>query len=367
MKKILAIGAAVLVLFVVVAGALMWYWMSKPLYEPGMVRASRNLQTPLALAAQSEPQFWTLDENVRLYHFAEGAGRNVVVVHGGPGYPFSEPLPGLQPLTDKYRFLYYDQRGSGRSTRPIDRFSSSNYYENMQTLDRTLGLGAQIADLERIRQILGEDKILLLGHSFGGFLASLYAAEFPERVEALVLVAPAEVLVMPPESGGLFEQVKPWLPEEMRTEYEAFLKRYLDFSSVFSKSDAELAALNTEFAKYYAVAASAKGYGVPKESQPVSMGNPPVGSGGWMVQAMYLSMGLSHDYRSTLKPVRAPALVLHGEKDLQPEKASRIYAEAFPNAEFRVIKDAGHFPFSEQPEEFFRLVGEFLARTGIAR
>jgi len=56
----------------------------------------------------------------------------------------------------------------------------------MTKLDQTLGLGAQIADIERIRQILGEDKLILVGHSWGGFLASLYAAEFPEHVTALI-------------------------------------------------------------------------------------------------------------------------------------------------------------------------------------
>ncbi len=110
-----------------------------------------------------------------------------------------------------------------------------------------------------------------------------------------------------------------------------------------------------EFARYYSVAANRKAFTVPAESQPVA-------GGGWMVQAMYLSMGLKHDYRAALRQVDAPVLVIHGDKDLQPEKASRFYAEAFPNAEFQVIKDAGHFPFSEQPETFARIVSEFLSK-----
>jgi pimeloyl-ACP methyl ester carboxylesterase len=82
-----------------------------------------------------------------------------------------------------------------------------------------------------------------------------------------------------------------------------------------------------------------------------------------MVQAMYMSMGQRHDYRAALKPVNAPVLVIHGEKDLQPEKASRMYAQAFPNAEFKVIGNASHFAFSEQPEEFAAVVGEFLSKV----
>ncbi|OGO41196.1 MAG: hypothetical protein A2Z04_05735 [Chloroflexi bacterium RBG_16_57_9] len=60
----------------------------------------------------------------------------------------------------------------------------------------------------------------------------VYAAEFPERVEALVLVAPADVLAMPQEGGGLFEEIRRRLPESMREEYAAYLKRYLDFQNI---------------------------------------------------------------------------------------------------------------------------------------
>ncbi len=357
MKRILLIAASVLVLIVIVGGAAFWFMMQQPLYEPGMVSAAKNLRAPLVPPVQtSGKDFWTVESDIQLYHFSDGAGANVLVVHGGPGYPFTQPLPGLEALTGQYTFHYYDQRGSGKSSRPITTFSSSNYYENMQTLDKTLGLGAQIADIERIRQILGEERLVLIGHSFGGFLASLYAAEFPAHVKALVLVAPAETLVMPPESGGLFEQLKPLLPPEMHAEYDAYLKRYLDYGSIFSKSETDLIALNAEFERYYAVAVRQKGFAVPAESQPGA-------AGGWMVHAMYMSMGLRHDYRGALKPVQAPVLVIHGENDLQPEKASRMYAEAFPKAQFQVIKSAGHFSFSDQPDAFARVVGDFMSRV----
>jgi proline iminopeptidase len=355
-KVIIGIVAVLLVLTAVVAG-LLSYWTSKPLYEPGMVRAGKNLRAPLAPPVQSiDKDFWTVESDIRLYHFADGTGTNVLVVHGGPGFPISQPLLGLKPLTSSYRFHYYDQRGCGKSSRPIDKFTSSNYYENMQTLDKTLGLGAQIADIERIRQILGEDKLILVGHSFGGFIASLYATEFPERVKALVLVAPAEMLIMPPESGGLYERVKPFLPADMQPAYADYVKRYFNFGNLFSHTEADLAALNREFSPYYEAALEAKGFSVPPS-------NAPGENGGWMVQAMYMSMGQRHDYRAALKPVNAPVLVIHGDRDLQPEKASRMYAQTFPNAEFKVISNASHFAFSEQPEEFAAAVGAFLSKV----
>jgi proline iminopeptidase len=355
MRRIILISAAVVIALVVAGGLWFWNEMQKPLYAPGMVREGQNLRSPLDPPVQpASGDFWQVEEDIRLHYLASGKGTPVLVVHGGPGIPFTAPVPGLERLNDSLRFYYYDQRGCGLSTRPINRFTSSNTYENMQALDRTLGLGAQIADIERIRRILGEERLILVGHSFGGFLASLYAAEFPDRVRALVLVAPAELLLMPPESGGLFEQVKAELPIEARGEYDAFIKQYLDFGSLFGKSDADLAALNVRFAGYYRVAARNRGFEVSGDSDPSLFG-------GWMGHAMYVSMGMKHDYREPLRSVRAPALVLHGSQDLQTEAASKMYASLLPNARFQVIPGAGHFSFSDQPELFSNAVGEFLA------
>jgi pimeloyl-ACP methyl ester carboxylesterase len=84
-------------------------------------------------------------------------------------------------------------------------------------------------------------------------------------------------------------------------------------------------------------------------------------NGGWMVHGMYFAMGRQHDYRDALKKVNAPVLVIHGERDFQPEAASRLYAETFPNGRLVIIKDASHFPFIEQPREFATVVAKFLS------
>ena len=117
-----------------------------------------------------------------------------------------------------------------------------------------------------------------------------------------------------------------------------------------------LAALNGEFIPYYEAALKTKGFSVPASNMPSD-------HGGWMVQAMYMSMGQKHDYRAALKSVTAPTLVIHGDQDLQPEKASRMYAEALPRAEFHVIKNASHFPFSEQPRRFCACRARILGKV----
>jgi len=79
-----------------------------------------------------------------------------------------------------------------------------------------------------------------------------------------------------------------------------------------------------------------------------------------MVWAQYISMGQRHDYSSALAQVEAPVLVIHGVDDLQSEAASRMYAQAFPNAQFATIENASHFSFADQPEIFSQIVRKFL-------
>jgi len=357
-KTILIILGSIVLVIAILAGGF-WYMSMQPLYQPGMVSRGENLGAPLTPPSQpAGSETWLVEPGIELAHFSAGEGRNVLVIHGGPGEPFSQPISGLEPLPGEFRFHYYDQRGCGESSRPIEHFESPNTYENMQALDRTLGLGAQIADIERIRQILGDEKLILIGHSWGGFLASLYAAEFPEHVEALVLVSPANVLVMPqPDADSdLFAAVRARLPADEQVEFDAFMEEYFDFGSLFDKSEDDLIAMNRKFGEYYLKimapdAALNMDSGAPVQGRP----------GGWMVWAQYISMGQRHDYSQALKEVTVPVLVIHGADDLQSESASRMYAEAFPNAEFVVIQNASHFSFEQQPEQFARLVAGFLS------
>lgn len=352
-KWIVAGALAIALVIIIVAAARRF--LRAPLFTPGMVRAGVNPGTALEPPPQSgDPSRWTVAAGVRLFHQSRGQGPRVLIVHGGPGIAARALWDALAPLEASFTFELYDQRGCGRSTRPIDRIERG--FTGMKHLERALGLGAQVADLERIRRILGEEKLTLVGHSFGAFLAVLYAAEFPERVRSLALVAPAGVLKLPAEGGGLYGTVRALLPEGRRPEFDQYLARLLDFRNLSSRTDAELSELNTQFIPFYREALAARGLPGPQGS-----GAPPPGwVGGFMVHAMYLSMGQEHDYRPALARIAAPALVLHGERDLQPEADSRSYAEAIPGARFQVIPEAGHFVFDDAPEAFAGALGDFL-------
>src|SRR5205807_16480 len=119
----------------------------------------------------------TVDLNgVRIYTRRVGDGPPpVVVLHGGPGAHHDYLLPQYDRLAHGRALLFYDQRGGGRSP----------------ARDVPVGWQEHVADLEALRKHWAIDRLTLLGYSWGGLLAVLYALEHPDRVGRLALVAPA--------------------------------------------------------------------------------------------------------------------------------------------------------------------------------
>ena len=348
MHKLWWIGGAILVAAIAAAAAWMWHAMMGPMYQPGDVRAGKDLAGPLTPAAATAER-WLVAPGIELHHFEEGTGTPILVIHGGPGYPPAGPWHAGALLGRDYRLVYYHQRGCGRSSRPIRRFSGSNVYANMQTLNPTLGLGAQVADIERIRRILGVEKLVLMGHSFGALLAALYAAEFPEHVRASIYVAPADLTVLPNPQSDLFDQVRQRLAAAMKPEYEGYLTEYFDFRRAFERSEAESGAFYGRFSKFYG---AAMGVALPRTGD--------VSEAGYVPLAAYCSMGKHHDYSAALRTAATPGLVIHGSLDMQPEIVSRGFAARFPNCRFTRIDGASHFVFEDKPGEFADQVREFL-------
>ena len=119
---------------------------------------------------------WQNDPQLYVREFGRGS-EPVIMLHGGWGAEHSGLIEAVKTLEDRYRFIFYDQRGSLRSPSP----------DSMITFDR------HIEDLELLRQELGLDTLTIVGHSMGAILASAYASKYPVRIRRLVLVAPAHL------------------------------------------------------------------------------------------------------------------------------------------------------------------------------
>ncbi len=312
--------------------------MERPMFTPGTV-AARIAAHGGSFDARARDGVWQVADGVTLRHDSFGAsgGEEVVFVHGGPAYPLRARPRGLERIAASHRVHVYDQRGCGGSTRPFTRAPDGSFYEQLKAVEARLGLAEQIADIERIRRILGRERIVLVGHSFGGLVAALYAAEFPEHVRALVLLAPAPLLVMPTDDD-LFERVRARLPERSRGAYDQYMGRYFDFKRSMARSEPELSRSFGEFRTFYALATGMRAS--PNDGD----------AGGFATLATYASLGQRHDWRPAMGRIIAPTVVVHGGGDFVPEAEMRVFASTIPRARVVVAEGASHFVLEDAPE-----------------
>src|SRR6185437_5690360 len=121
----------------------------------------------------------------RIVYSEGGHGEPVVLLHGF-GASADSWNRFAKPLTRHYRVIAPDQPGWGAST----RIESASY-----------GYPAQVERLHEFLAALGPKRVHLVGHSMGGFIASAYAARYPDEIITLGLIAPHGMLE--PEPGEL--------------------------------------------------------------------------------------------------------------------------------------------------------------------
>jgi proline iminopeptidase len=142
-------------------------------------------------------RFWRLPTGSRIAYVrvpARATPRRtpVVFLHGGPGVAdmAGDAAHFGQLARDGYDVWVYDQVGTGRSSRLRD--------------PRQYTIARDVADLEAIRQRIGADRLVLIGHSWGAQVAAGYMAAHPTHVAKAVFVSPGALAPAPDDgSGGL--------------------------------------------------------------------------------------------------------------------------------------------------------------------
>jgi proline iminopeptidase len=271
-----------------------------------------------------------------LFHIDTGSGRPVVVLHGGLGFDHTYMRSSLRPVEDELRMIYLDQRCNGRSERaPLE----------------TVTIPQLAADVEGLREHLGLDRIGLIGHSYGGFVALEYATTYPDRVSHLVLEDTSPGTFEPTEDE-LAERADPsWVTPEIQAGFELFGSM---MASGETPSDEMFIELLPAIAPVYLYKSD------PKVLAEILAGT--IVNGEVALHSMTVALP-GWSVADKLDRVTAPTLVLCGRYDLMttPECSKRL-STAIPGAELVWFENSGHFPSVEEPDAFIAAVRDFFSR-----
>ena len=270
--------------------------------------------------------------DAELYYEVEGQGVPLVLLHGGPGGTHHYFHPTFACAAGFARVVYYDQRGCGLST-----YSPGAGYTVEQAVD----------DLDQLRQELGVDRWIVLGHSYGGKLAERYALTYPEHLAGLVLVCAEPGFEAPLGPGRENEFLSEPEQERIRT--------------IHARQDLTLAQ------RVYNAMLSGdwkrQGYYKPSPESFARM-------------ALY---EWCHDtrFRQQLREVDrlgtegafegypVPTLILESTWDLTwNSKKPAVMCANHPGARSVIFEASGHSPFDDEPEGFFGVLREFVGKLG---
>lgn len=261
----------------------------------------------------------------------------VLVCHpGGPGFS-SDYFGDLAALWEQYTLIMLNPRGTGASSRPRD--------------PRAYQIDDYVDDLEQLREHLGLERMLLLGHSHGGVVAQAYAARHPGSVGRLVL-ASTLARFGPEQEEAMRRGIDKRSSQPWAADANAALEE--EQAGHFS-TDAELSALVfREFPLYFAHFGNAEaGYLDTLKSESVNAD---------ALKLFNEEIFTTFDLRDRLSSIKSPTLVISGDDDFicGPVCAQEITA-GIPEAKQVIIGDAGHMTFVEQPQAFHDEVASFLA------
>lgn len=261
-------------------------------------------------------------------------GKPAVFVHGGPG-------AGAQPFDrrffdpERYRAVLFDQRGCGRSTPHAS-------LEQNTTWDL-------VADLERLRGHLGIDRWLVFGGSWGSTLSLAYAQKHPRPVSELVLRG--IFLLRRKEIRWFYQEgASAIFPDEWEKYLEPIAEdeRHDLVSAYYRRLTSDDDKVRLRAAKAWSRWEAATLSLLPDEKRVDFFGGDEFATAFARIECHYFMNGAFLERESQLldnvdRIRHIPAVIVHGRYDVcTPLMSAWDLHRAWPEADFRLIPDAGH-------------------------
>lgn len=276
-----------------------------------------------------------------LYVEEEGTGIPLVLINGGPGGTHHYFHPWFSRASEYARVIYYDQRGTGLS----DFEPGAQGYSVEQAVE----------DLDRMREALGIGTWVVLGYSYGGFLAQYYAATHPEHVAGLVLVGAQPGLWVDYGETRQYDYMSDAEVERIRSvqkqivemgEKDNWPRDQLIRTIIFNNF------INGDWKRQFFYRPT------PTEIATIARYE-------WVNERGFNGTMSRSAERVNLAGAfeRSPfqTLILEGRWDLTwSEEKPAILAGNHPRARLVTIDDAGHTIFNENPDPFFNELEDFV-------
>ena len=287
---------------------------------------------------QTEVQeIWLDVDGIRIHCLTAGqSGSPVILLHGG-GIDSATLSWGdaIGPLSAHHRVFAPDLPGYGRSSKPDIHYTTDFY----------------VSFVAHLLDVLHLEKVSLVGLSMGGAIALSFTLRFPERVEKLVLV----------DSYGIIG-ADTWPRWVYLLTY--FYVYHLSF---LNELIYRLIGASRNLVRWQLVASgvvhNAKRLSPQLIDQVYQHAHLPGRGKAYtsFQQSEFLWNGLRTYLVDRLHEITVPTLIVNGEKDwgiplIYAQKAH----ELIPGSQLYVLKDCGHWSQREMPEEFNRIVGDFL-------
>src|SRR5437870_238686 len=262
------------------------------------------------------------------------SGDYVLVLSGGPG----EDIHSMEGIADelgkKYRCVMWEQRGTGRSKLP--RYDSS-----------TINLNAYMEDIEALRKQLHVDKFIVVGNSWGMILGLAYAGTHPDAVRAVTTIGSGPITF---EYLGVFSDNQFARLGACELEVRDFWK------------DPARETADSDRAAFERLRAATVAYFYDRKKALLMAAELDPKDYNFHVPPAFLSAEGKYDFRPKLGTIAAPVLLVQGRQDLAGEANVCEAHSLINNSTLAFVDKCGHMPWLEQPEQTWKIVGDFLAR-----